>query len=163
IPVVCGAGFMIAIGMALGGDSSTDLTKPGYSFWDVLATLGGEGLGMLPVVIATGIAYSIADKPGIAPGLIIGLTANAVGAGLIGGFLAGYLVVLTIKYIKMPNWAKGLMPMLVIPFLASLIGGLIMVYVIGVPITQFTNILTEYLQSLSGTSKLIYGIIIGVL
>ncbi len=119
IPVVCGAGFMIAIGMALGGDSSTDLTKTGYSFWDVLATLGG--------------------------------------------FLAGYLVVLIIKYIKMPNWAKGLMPMLVIPFIASLIGGLIMVYVIGAPITQFTHILTEYLQSLSGTSKLIYGIIIGVL
>ncbi|MGX1436349.1 PTS fructose transporter subunit IIC [Mammaliicoccus sciuri] len=167
IPVVCGAGFMIAIGMALGGDSSTDLTKTGYSFWDVLATLGGAGLGMLPVVIATGIAYSIADKPGIAPGLVIGLTANAVGSGfiggLIGGFLAGYLVVLIIKYIKMPNWAKGLMPMLVIPFIASLIGGLIMVYVIGAPITQFTHILTEYLQSLSGTSKLIYGIIIGVL
>lgn len=167
IPVVCGAGFMIAIGMALGGDSSTDLTKTGYSFWDVLATLGGAGLGMLPVVIATGIAYSIADKPGIAPGLVIGLTANAVGSGfiggLIGGFLAGYLVVLIIKYTKMPNWAKGLMPMLVIPFIASLIGGLIMVYVIGAPITQFTHILTEYLQSLSGTSKLIYGIIIGVL
>ena len=158
---------MIAIGMALGGDSSTDLTKTGYSFWDVLATLGGAGLGMLPVVIATGIAYSIADKPGIAPGLVIGLTANAVGSGfiggLIGGFLAGYLVVLIIKYIKMPNWAKGLMPMLVIPFIASLVGGLIMVYVIGAPITQFTHILTEYLQSLSGTSKLIYGIIIGVL
>ncbi|MCY1049295.1 PTS fructose transporter subunit IIC, partial [Mammaliicoccus sciuri] len=90
IPVVCGAGFMIAIGMALGGDSSTDLTKTGYSFWDVLATLGGAGLGMLPVVIATGIAYSIADKPGIAPGLVIGLTANAVGSGFIGGLIGGF-------------------------------------------------------------------------
>ena len=41
----------------------------------------GAGLGLLPVVIATGISYSIAGKPGIAPGFIIGLTANAIGAG----------------------------------------------------------------------------------
>ncbi|GGB90428.1 PTS fructose transporter subunit IIC [Staphylococcus nepalensis] len=167
IPVVCGAGFLIAIGMAFGGDSSTDLTKAGYSFWDVLAVIGGQGLNLLPVIIATGIAYSIADKPGIAPGVIIGLTSNAVGAdfigGLIGGFIAGYLVLLIIQFVKLPNWAKGLMPMLVIPFLASLIGGLIMVYIIGVPIGAFTHWLTEYLQSLSGTSKLLYGLLIGVL
>lgn len=167
IPVVCGAGFLIAIGMAFGGDSSADLTKTGYSFWDVLAVIGGKGLQLLPVIIATGISYSIADKPGIAPGVIIGLTSIAVGAdfigGLIGGFLTGYLVLLIIQYVKLPNWAKGLMPMLVIPFIASLIGGLIMVYVIGVPIGAFTHWLTEYLQSLNGTSKLFYGILIGVL
>lgn len=152
IPIVCGAGFMIAIGMAFGGDNSTDLTKAGYSFWDVLTVIGGLGLKLLPVIIATGISYSIADKPGIAPGVIIGLTSTAVGAdfigGIIGGFLTGYLVVLIIKFVKLPNWAKGLMPMLVIPFIASLIGGLIMVYIIGVPIGAFTHWLTEYLQSL---------------
>lgn len=167
IPVVCGAGFMIAIGMAFGGDSSTDLTKTGYSFWDVLAVIEGLGLKLLPVIIATGISYSIADKPGIAPGVIIGLTSTAVGAdfigGIIGGFLTGYLVLLIIQFVKLPNWAKGLMPMLVIPFIASLVGGLIMVYIIGVPIGTFTHWLTEYLQSLNGTSKLFYGLLIGVL
>ncbi|MDW8563573.1 PTS fructose transporter subunit IIC [Staphylococcus shinii] len=167
IPVVCGAGFMIAIGMAFGGDSSADLTKTGYSFWDVLAVIGGLGLKLLPVIIATGISYSIADKPGIAPGVIIGLTSTAVGAdfigGIIGGFLTGYLVLLIIQFVKLPSWAKGLMPMLVIPFIASLVGGLIMVYIIGVPIGAFTHWLTEYLQSLNGTSKLFYGLLIGVL
>lgn len=54
--------------------------------FDALATMGGAGLGLLPVVIATGISYSIAAKPGIAPGFIIGLTANAIGAGFIGGY-----------------------------------------------------------------------------
>ncbi len=53
--------------------------------------MGGAGLGLLPVVISTGIFFSIAGKPGIAPGFIIGLTANAVGAGFIGGILGGYL------------------------------------------------------------------------
>ena len=65
--------------------------------------------------------FSIAGKPGIAPGFIIGLTANAVGAGFIGGilggYLAGYLVLAILKYVKLPNWARGLMPTLIIPFL----------------------------------------------
>ncbi|NES53246.1 PTS fructose transporter subunit IIC, partial [Escherichia coli] len=80
-----------------------------FSLWDALATMGGAGLGLLPVVISTGISFSIAGKPGIAPGFIIGLTANAVGAGFIGGilggYLAGYLVLAILKYVKLPNWA----------------------------------------------------------
>ena len=95
------------------------------------------------------------------------MTSTAVGAdfigGIIGGFLTGYLVLLIIRFVKLPSWAKGLMPMLVIPFIASLLGGLIMVYIIGIPIGAFTHWLTEYLQSLNGTSKLFYGVLIGVL
>ena len=105
IPIVCGSGFLIAIGMAMGGDSSADLTQI-FTIWDVFARMGGLGLGLLPMIIATGISYSIADKPGIAPGIVIGLTANAVGAGfiggLIGGFIAGWLCICIIKYFKAP-------------------------------------------------------------
>ena len=166
IPVVCGAGFLIAIGMAMGGSSSADLTQA-FSIWDAFAVMGGLGLGTLPMIISTGISYSIADKPGIAPGIVVGLVANTVGAGfvggLIGGFISGFLCLLIINHLKVPNWAKGLMPMLIIPFTASLIGGLIMIYVIGVPITALTGMLTNYLGSLSSSSKILYGLIIGVL
>ncbi|MGD1369997.1 PTS fructose transporter subunit IIC, partial [Enterococcus faecium] len=114
IPIVCGAGFLIAIGMAFGGTSQGTLVQGKFSFFDALATMGGAGLGLLPVVIATGISYSIAAKPGIAPGFIIGLTANAIGAGFIGGILGGYLsgflVLAILNHVKVPNWAKGLMP-----------------------------------------------------
>ena len=124
--------------MAFGGSSQDALVQGEFTIWDALATMGGKGLGLLPVVIATGISYSIGGKPGIAPGFIIGLTANAIGAGFIGGilggYLAGYLVLAILKYVKLPNWAKGLMPTLIIPFLTSIIGGLIMVYIIGAPI-----------------------------
>ena len=99
---------------------SRNLGAGEFSLWDALATMGGAGLGLLPVVISTGISFSIAGKPGIAPGFIIGLTANAVGAGFIGGilggYLAGYLVLAILKYVKLPNWARGLMPTLIIPF-----------------------------------------------
>ncbi|EJI7155377.1 PTS fructose transporter subunit IIC [Enterococcus faecalis] len=167
IPIVCGAGFLIAIGMGFGGSSQGTLVPGEFSLWDALATMGGAGLGLLPVVISTGISFSIAGKPGIAPGFIIGLTANAVGAGFIGGilggYLAGYLVLAILKYVKLPNWARGLMPTLIIPFLTSITGGLIMVYIIGTPITAFTSLLTNFLDSLGNSSLLIFGGVIGLL
>ena len=167
IPIVCGAGFLIAIGMAFGGSSQDALVQGEFTIWDALATMGGKGLGLLPVVIATGISYSIGGKPGIAPGFIIGLTANAIGAGFIGGilggYLAGYLVLAILKYVKLPNWAKGLMPTLIIPFLTSIIGGLIMVYIIGAPIAALTSLLTNFLDGLGNSSLLVFGGVIGLL
>lgn len=167
IPVVCGAGFLIAIGMAFGGSSQDALVQGKFTIWDALATMGGKGLGLLPLVISTGIAYSIAAKPGIAPGFIIGLTANAIGAGFIGGilggYLAGYLVLAVLKYVKVPSWAKGLLPTLIIPFLTSIIGGLIMVYIIGVPIAWFTSLLTGLLNGLGSSSLSVFGAAVGIL
>lgn len=167
IPIVCGAGFVIAIGMAFGGKSQDALVSGQFDFFQALATLGGKALGMLPVIIATGIAFSIAGKPGIAPGFVVGLAANSISAGfiggIIGGYIAGWLAVAVIKYIKVPAWAKGLMPTLIVPFLASLAAGLIMVYIIGTPVAWFTDWLTNLLQSMSGTSNLIFGAVLGTL
>ncbi|SDY10084.1 PTS system, fructose-specific IIC component [Evansella caseinilytica] len=167
IPIVCGAGFLIAIGMAFGGTNQPELIQGEFTIWDALATMGAAGLGLLPAVIATGISYSIAGKPGIAPGFIIGLTANAIGAGFIGGilggYLAGYLAVAILKHVRVPKWAKGLMPTLIIPFLTSIIGGLIMVYIIGIPISGFTLLLTNALESLGSSSLMAFGGIVGIL
>ncbi|MGX7351617.1 PTS system, Fru family, IIC component [Enterococcus canis] len=167
IPIVCGAGFLIAIGMAMGGSAQGTLVQGEFSIWDELATMGGAGLGLLPVVISTGIAYSIAEKPGVAPGFIIGLTANAIGAGFIGGILGGYvagfLAVAILKHVKVPNWAKGLMPTLIIPFLTSIIGGFAMIYIIGSPIAALTGLLTGALNSLGSSSLLVFGGVVGLL
>lgn len=167
IPIVCGAGFLIALGMAFGGTSQAQLIQGEFTIWDAMATMGGAGLGLLPVVIATGISYSIAGKPGIAPGFVIGLTANAIGAGFIGGilggFIAGYLAVAILKHLKVPNWAKGLLPTVIIPFLTSIIGGLIMVYIIGIPIAAFTSLLTNALDNLGNSSLMLFGGVVGIL
>ncbi|QXN86500.1 PTS fructose transporter subunit IIC [Tetragenococcus halophilus] len=166
IPIVCGAGFLVAIGSAMGGENPADLTG-NFSIWDALATIGGTALGLLPVVISTGIFYSIAEKVGIAPGFIVGLTANAIEAGfiggLLGGFIAGYITILIVRFLKVPEWAKGLMPTLVIPFLSALVSGLIMVYIIGTPISAFTTWLTGILNSLNSSSILVFGIVVGLL
>lgn len=36
IPIVCGAGFVMAIGMALGGTQAQTLTPGSYSLWDAM-------------------------------------------------------------------------------------------------------------------------------
>ena len=78
-------------------------------------------------------------------------------------YLFGWIAVAVIKFVKVPSWAKGLMPTLIVPFLASLSSGLIMVYIIGTPVSWFTSWLTNLLQSMSGASNLIFGAVIGTL
>lgn len=167
IPIVCGAGFLVAIGMALGGSSQSELIQGEFSFWDALATMGGTALGLLPVIIATGVSFSIAGKPGIAPGFVVGLSANAISAGfiggMVGGYIAGFLALWILKNVKVSDWAKGLMPTIIVPLLTSLISGLLMIYIIGIPIAAFTNWLTNFLQGLGSSSMLILGLVIGTL
>lgn len=167
IPIVCGAGFLVAIGMAFGGSSHSALVQGQFSFWDALATMGGTALGLLPVIISTGISYSIAGKPGIAPGFVVGLSANAISAGfiggMIGGYIAGFIALWILKNVKVPDWAKGLMPTVIVPLLSSLISGLLMIYIIGIPIAAFTTWLTNFLQGMGSSSMLAFGLVIGFL
>lgn len=165
IPIVVASGFLLVIGNFGAGKNITDFSKS-FTIFDAFSTMGIMGLTLLPMIVSTGISYSIADKPGIAPGMISGLVANAVGAGFLGGFIggyiAGYFTNLLIKKIKVPSWAEGLLPTLIIPLCASAISGLIMFYIIGIPIRSLTQILTTYLKGLDGQSKFIYGMIIGI-
>ena len=166
LPIVVASGFLLAIGNMMGGTSITDF-KAGFSFADKMTTMGGYGLGILPMIVSTAIAYSIADKPGIAPGLIVGMVASGIGAGflggLVGGYLAGYTVVTIVKSLKVPEWMQGLMPTLVIPFTSSFIAGLIMYYIIGTPINWVASQITGYLGGLDRSQLLFYGAIIGIL
>ncbi|EXU73999.1 PTS fructose transporter subunit IIC [Erwinia mallotivora] len=167
IPIVCGAGFIIAIGMGLGGTVQDTLVAGQFDLWQALATMGAKALGLLPVVIAVGISGSIAGKPGIAPGFVTGLAANAISAGfiggMIGGYLSGYMALAVIKNVRVPDWAKGLMPTLIVPFFASIISCLVMVYIIGTPIGLFTDALTSFLRNMGTSSSLVLGAVIGAL
>ncbi|HCB2859116.1 PTS fructose transporter subunit IIC [Klebsiella aerogenes] len=167
IPIVCGAGFIIAIGMGFGGTVQDTLVSGQFDLWQALATMGAKALGLLPVVIAIGISGSIAGKPGIAPGFVVGLAANAIGAGfiggMIGGYISGYIALAIIKNVKVPGWVRGLMPTLIVPFFASIFSALLMVYIIGTPIGIFTDALTSFLRSMGTSSNLVLGAVIGAL
>ena len=158
----------MVIGNIAGGTSVDDFTKQ-ISFPDFLTSLGGTGLGFLPVIICAGVSYSIADKAGIAPGVILGLLCKDAGYGFLGGLVSGYLVgyfsVWLLKVVKVPKWVEGLLPQLILPLLGSLIIGALMKYIVGIPILMLTNAITGMLENMQTNMSMIipFGIIVGVL
>ncbi|MBU2704082.1 PTS system fructose-specific IIC component [Sporomusaceae bacterium BoRhaA] len=168
IPLVVASGLLIAIGNIVGGNPAliSDY-KSQYNLWEAAVTLGVYGMGLIPAVMSAAIAYSIADRPGIAPGLLMGMIANAMGAGFLGGMLGGYLsgwcVNFLKKNIKVPIWARGLMPMMILPLLASLIVGFIMFFIIGRPIAAASFVLKDMLVNMQGGSKAVFGAIMGAM
>ncbi|WP_182103413.1 PTS fructose transporter subunit IIC, partial [Niallia taxi] len=155
---------LIAIGNLTGG-TVIENYQAAFSIPSALVSLGVLGMGLLAPVIAGAIAYSIADRPGIAPGLLMGLIANAIGAGflggMLGGFIVGYFVLFLKNNLKVPRWAEGLMPMMIIPLISSLVVGLLMFFVLGVPIVWATDGLTAFLTSMQGSMRFLFGAILG--
>ncbi len=168
LPLVVASGLLIAIGNIFGGNPSTiENYKESYNVWQAAVTLGVYGMGLLPGVMGAAIAYSIADRPGIAPGLLMGMIAQHMGAGflggMLGGYLAGYFVEFLKNHLKVPKWAQGLMPMMIIPLISSVVIGLIMFFVIGGPIAWVSEALTNLLLSMSDGSKGVFGAVMGAM
>ncbi|MED4039127.1 PTS fructose transporter subunit IIC [Niallia taxi] len=164
LPLVVASGLLIAIGNLTGG-TVIENYQAAFSIPSALVSLGVLGMGLLAPVIAGAIAYSIADRPGIAPGLLMGLIANAIGAGflggMLGGFIVGYFVLFLKNNLKVPRWAEGLMPMMIIPLISSLVVGLLMFFVLGVPIVWATDGMTAFLTSMQGSMRFLFGAILG--
>lgn len=161
IPFVAAGGLLIALSFLWGLEPA-----PG-SFGEKLGQLGGVALGLMLPVMAGYIAYSIADRPGIAPGMIMGYIAmDIVEAGflgaIVGGLLAGYIV-FYLKKIKLPTALEGLKPVLIIPLITTFVGGLLMIYVIGTPISSLMNILTNWLQNINTLNAVILGLVMGLM
>ena len=166
LPLIVASGLLIAIGNLTGGvtiasiDELDSMTVP-----SALTTLGGMGMGLIPAFIGGYIAYSVADRPGIAPGFLMGMIASFLNSGflggLIGGLLVGYIALVIETYLKVPKWAQALMPMMIVPLLSSALGGLIMFFVLGTPITMLTGALTNFITGLDQSQKALYGFIIG--
>lgn len=164
IPFVVAGGILIALGFAFGG---IYVYKTPGTFGETLFSTGKAAFALMVPILAAYIAYSIGDRPALVPGMIGGYIANNNGSGFLGamvaGFAAGYLVLVIKRYVKLPKSLQGLMPVLVIPLLSSAIMGLLMVYVIGKPMTWFNTTLAAWLTSLTGTSAALLGIILGLM
>ena len=189
IPFVAAGGLLIALGFLLAGydiantpegesDSLAHIIATGNSLTNlpsgglmqylgaVLFTLGGLAFGFLVPALAGYIAFAIADRPGLAPGFTAGAVAGMVGAGFIGGIVGGLIAgfaALWISRWKVPQWFRGLMPVVVIPLLASLIVGLLMFLLLGRPLAAITSGLTNWLNGLGGGSVIILGVILGLM
>jgi PTS system fructose-specific IIC component len=165
LPVVIAGGLSIALAFALGGINAGDQKG---TLAAALSQIGGEtAFSLFVAVLSAFIAYSIADRPGIAPGLIGGMLAQNLGAGFLGGivsgFLAGYLTAFLADNIKLPINLEGLKPVLILPFLSSIIVGLAMIYVIAPPSQAVLNAMTAWLNGMRGANALLLGVILGAM
>ncbi|MCU1515574.1 MAG: system D-fructose-specific component (F1P-forming), Frc family, partial [Pseudarthrobacter sp.] len=188
IPFVAGGGLLMALGFLLGGYQITDfanaivvnnniLTLPteypdnawgplGAYLGAVLFKIGNLSIGFLVPALAGYIAYAIADRPGIAPGFVAGAVAGFMGAGflggIVGGLLAGYIAHVIGTW-SVPRWLRGLMPVVIIPLLASIVASGAMFLFLGGPIKDLTNALNGWLSGMSGASAIALGVILGLM
>src|SRR5690348_11331889 len=96
-------------------------------------------------------------------GILAGTTGSGFLGGIIAGFIAGYAVYWLNRVIKLPRNFAGLMPVLILPVLGSLIVGLLMFYVIGVPVHAINVALTNWLQTLQTANAVVLGLLLGVM
>jgi fructose PTS system EIIBC or EIIC component len=194
IPFVAAGGLLIALGFLFGGyeialhpEVATDntlfnLPNPGKLGLDhalfgsaffayigaLMLILGQAAFGFLVPALAGYIAYAIADRPGIAPGFVMGAIAGTLNTGFIGGIIGGVLAGVIAHWItswSVPAWARGLMPVLVIPLGATLISGFVMVIVLGKTLAKLTSTLTHGLNNLSEKPGLaiLLGVVLGLM
>jgi len=188
IPFVAGGGLLIALGFLMGGYLITQFadtivadnnlfnlpTEYPENAWGplgaylgaVLFKIGALSLGFLVPALAGYIAYAIADRPGIAPGFVAGAVSGFMGAGflggIVGGLLAGYIAHLIGTW-QVPRWLRGLMPVVIIPLLASLVASGLMFLFLGGPIRGITIGLNNWLSGLTGASAIALGVILGLM
>ncbi len=188
IPFVAGGGLLIALGFLMAGYDITGFADKilaennlgnlpteypelawgplGAYLGAVFFKIGALSLGFLVPALAGYIAYAIADRPGIAPGFVAGAVAGYMGAGflggIVGGLLAGYIAH-QIGRIDVARWLRGLMPVVIIPLVASIVASGLMFLVLGGPIAGITTGLNNWLSGLTGASAIVLGIILGLM
>ncbi|MFD7666600.1 fructose-specific PTS transporter subunit EIIC [Streptomyces sp. NPDC059788] len=174
IPFVVVGGLLLALSLAVGGEPTPKgLVIPEGTFWAHVNDIGTIGFQLMVPILSGYIAYAIGDRPALVPGMIGGWIANTgelygskAGAGFIGaivtGFLAGYLV-MWIKKVRVPRFVRPIMPIIVIPIVATAVLGLFFIYVLGKPISWVFTHLTGWLSGMTGTSAIALGAVLGLM
>lgn len=174
LPFVIGGGILIALAFLIDGlcvdvnSLSADARSNFGTITPVAAALkniGNVAFGFMLPVLAGYIASSIGDRPALAVGFVGGMVAANGKSGFLGalvaGFLAGYLILALKKvFSKLPESIEKITPVLLYPLFGILLIGLIMIYIVEPPIGALNTGLNTALTNMSGSSKILLGIIV---
>lgn len=177
LPFVVGGGILIAIAFLIDGQSvDINLLSPAEraNFGTITPAaaffkgIGGVAFGLMLPVLAGFIAEAIADRPGLALGFVGGMIAANGKSGFLGalaaGFIAGYVILLLKKLCdKLPESLEKLAPVLFYPVFGILIMGAGMNFVVEPVMGAINTALNSGLASMSGTSKVLLGFILGAM
>lgn len=191
LPFVIGGGIMIALAFLLDqimGVPKDQLSQLG-SYHEIAAqfkAIGGAAFGFMLPVLAGYIAYSIAEKPGLVSGFVAGAIASSGAAfggvpfasggkatlalagvssgflgALVGGFLAGGVILVLRKLLAgIPRALEGIRSILLLPLLGVFATGFLMLTV-NIPMAAINTGLNNFLSSLSGSSAVLLGLLVG--
>jgi len=189
LPFVIGGGILIALAFLIDqilGVPQDQLSQLG-SYHELAAqfkTIGGAAFGFMLPVLAGYIGFSIAEKPGFVAGFVAGSIASsgsafgniafgaakgelpaAVSSGflgaLVGGFLAGGVVLVLRKALAgLPRSLDGIRSILLLPLLGVGLTGFLM-FLINIPMSAINTSLNNFLTSLSGSSAVLLGLLVG--
>ena len=189
LPFVIGGGILIALAFLIDqilGVPQDQLSQLG-SYHELAAqfkTIGGAAFGFMLPVLAGYIGFSIAEKPGFVAGFIAGSIASsgsafgniafgaakgelpaAVSSGflgaLVGGFLAGGVVLFLRKALAgLPRSLDGIRSIVLLPLLGVGLTGFFM-FLINIPMAAINTGLNNFLSSLSGSSAVLLGLLVG--
>ena len=189
LPFVIGGGILIALAFLIDqilGVPQDQLSQLG-SYHELAAqfkTIGGAAFGFMLPVLAGYIGFSIAEKPGFVAGFVAGSIASsgsafgniafgaakgelpaAVSSGflgaLVGGFLAGGVVLFLRKALAgLPRSLDGIRSILLLPLLGVGLTGFLM-FLINIPMSAINTSLNNFLTSLSGSSAVLLGLLVG--
>lgn len=169
LPFVVGGGILIAVAFLLDDytidPSSFGSNTPLAAFFN---QIGGAAFSFMLPVLAGYIGMSIADRPGLMVGMVGGYLANTGGAGFLGalaaGFIAGYLILLLRKVTEpLPRSMDGVKPMLIFPVFGILGIGAIMLLLLNPPLAQLNTMITDGLNNMGNSSKLLLGALLGAM
>lgn len=164
LPVVVAGGLIIALSFVFGIEA---FKEEGTLAAALMKIGGGSAFALMIPVLAGYISFSIADRPGLAPGLVGGSLAASLGAGFLGGiaagFIAGYAAKFVADKVSLPQTMEALKPILIIPLVATLFTGLVMIYVVGDPVAAVMKAMTDFLTNMGSANAVLLGIILGAM
>ncbi|MCY9874815.1 PTS fructose transporter subunit EIIC [Vibrio barjaei] len=164
IPFVVAGGILLAASVMLYGEGA--VPEEGTWLHD-LFFIGVAGFQLMVPILAAYIGYSIADRSALAPSAIAAfIGANMYNTGFFGAIFAGLLggiVVFYLKKIKVPAFARSIMPIFVIPIIGTFITAGAIVWGIGEPIGAATEALTGFLKGMQDSSIVVLAIIMGLM
>ena len=166
IPFIACGGIMIAVSIAMVpmGPHGPDFSNAHWA--KLLNDIGTTGFALMLPVLGGYIAYSMAGKPGLVAGFIGGFLSGKIQAGFLGAILAGLLagwIVNLLKKIPVSKYLRPIMPILVIPIVSSLIIGLIMMEVLGIPIAHLMTAAGAALQGMNGGNAVLLAALLGAM
>lgn len=167
LPFVIGGGILIALAF-LFDDYTIDPSNFGKNtpLAAFFKTTGDTAFGFMLPILAGYISMSISDCPGLAVGFVGGALANQGNSGFLGALVAGVAAGYLMKGLRklfdyLPDAFEGLKPVLLYPFFGLLLMALLMTFIINPPVAAINTALTNALNSMGGSSKVILGMLLG--